>query len=119
MLHPQDRDRETFLTLNATFASTYETGRGCHRDKEAAAQSQSSKETGESAAASKVSEADKIVMDTKQKIADGSTPPLGVSASNSGRGYDAVGSEEADFIPTALDGTLEEEPSFPVPLCVA
>lgn len=80
-------------------------------DKEAAAQSQSSKETGESAAASKVSEADKIVMDTKQKIADGSTPPLGVSASNSGRGYDAVGSEEADFIPTALDGTLEEEPS--------
>ncbi|UNI17234.1 Protein-serine/threonine phosphatase [Purpureocillium takamizusanense] len=79
-------------------------------DKEAASQNQSSKETGETAAASLVSEADKIVMDTKQKIADGSTPPLGVSASNSGRGYDAVGSEEADFVPTTLDGTLEEEP---------
>ncbi|KAJ6439910.1 protein phosphatase 2C [Purpureocillium lavendulum] len=80
-------------------------------DKEAAAQSQTAKETGETDPASKVSEADKIVMDTKQKIAEGSTPALGVSASNSGRGYDAVGPDEANFAPTTLDGTLEEEPA--------
>lgn len=58
----------------------------------------------------KVSEVEKIVMDTKQKIADGSSVAVGVSASNSGRGYDHVVADGADFPHTALDGTVEEEP---------
>lgn len=80
-------------------------------DKDAAAQSQGAKDSSaEADAASRVSEVEKIVMDTKQKIADGSTPALGVSASNSGRGYDAGSADEGDFVPTALDGAVEEEP---------
>ncbi|KAF6812635.1 protein phosphatase [Colletotrichum sojae] len=58
----------------------------------------------------KVSEAEKIVRDTKQKIADGGTPAIGVSASNSGRGHDPAAIDNGDFKPTTLDGTLEEEP---------
>ncbi|KAK5994550.1 Protein phosphatase 2C-like protein [Cladobotryum mycophilum] len=61
--------------------------------------------------ASRVSEADKIVMDTRQKIAEGITPAMGVSASNSGRGYETVSAQEGEFVPTLLDGTVEEEPS--------
>ncbi|TQS32272.1 hypothetical protein Golomagni_07419, partial [Golovinomyces magnicellulatus] len=38
---------------------------------------------------SKTSEVDRIVMDTKQSIAEGKTPAVGVSATNNGRGYDA------------------------------
>ena len=38
----------------------------------------------------KISEADRLVNATKQKIADGETPAVGVSASNSGRGHDLV-----------------------------
>jgi protein phosphatase PTC1 len=59
----------------------------------------------------KVSEADKIVSSTKQRIAEGGTPALGVSASNSGRGHDPIPiSESEKFKPTALQGTVEEEP---------
>jgi protein phosphatase PTC1 len=64
-------------------------------------------------AGGKASEADKIVRDTKQKIADGVTPAIGVSASNSGRGHDPKPIEEGGFKPTALDGSVEEEPSSP------
>lgn len=75
-------------------------------DKDAASQGRDAKDgvaepDGPSAM---VSEVDKIVMDTKQKNSDGSAPAVGVSASNSGRGYETV-------VPTALDGTLEEEPA--------
>lgn len=74
-------------------------------DKEALARSQASQDAEPEAnhgAASKVSEADKIVMDTKQKIADGQTPAVGVSASNS--------ANEGDFVPTTLSDALVEEP---------
>ena len=67
----------------------------------------------EAGSGSKQSEADKIVNDVKQKIAEGDTPAIGVSASNSGRGHDAVAppppTEEA-FKPTAIEGSVEEEP---------
>lgn len=56
----------------------------------------------------KTSEVDKIVMDTKQSIAEGKTPAIGVSATNNGRGYDAPAE---DFVPTLLEGAVEEEPS--------
>jgi protein phosphatase PTC1 len=82
-------------------------------DKEALAQSQASQDADPEAnhgAVSKVSEADKIVMDTKQKIADGQTPAVGVSASNSGRGYDNSSANERDFVPTTLSDALVEEP---------
>ncbi|KND90740.1 Protein phosphatase 2C [Tolypocladium ophioglossoides CBS 100239] len=81
-------------------------------DKQAGAQSQNGKDGGTDpdAAPAKVSEVDKIVMDTKQKIADGSAPAVGISASNSGRGYEPIGADDGDFVPTALDGTVEEEP---------
>lgn len=65
----------------------------------------------EGASTAKVSEADKIVLQTKQKIADGSTPAVGVSASNSGRGHDPVPIEEVEFVPTLLEGSVEEEPT--------
>ena len=59
----------------------------------------------------KVSEVDKLVSETKQKIADGRNPAVGVSPSNSGRGHDPI-PVESDFVPTTLDGAvLEEEPS--------
>jgi protein phosphatase PTC1 len=63
-----------------------------------------------------VSEADKIVRDTKQKIAEGGIPAVGVSPSNSGRGRDrdrdaaSLHATESAFKPTALDGSVEEEP---------
>ncbi|KAJ6785902.1 hypothetical protein PWT90_05543 [Aphanocladium album] len=57
----------------------------------------------------KTTEAEKIVSDIKQKIADGSTAPIGVSATNSGRGYDATGAPDEEFVPTTLDETVVEE----------
>ncbi|KAI0123910.1 protein phosphatase 2C [Xylariales sp. AK1849] len=61
----------------------------------------------------KVSEADKIVSSTKQKIAEGGTPALGVSASNSGRGHDPMPISDGEtFKPTALKGPVEEEPGL-------
>lgn len=83
-------------------------------DKAAVADSLSSKEVGVEADASttKVSEADKIVAETKQQIAEGNVSSVGVSASNSGRGHDAVPVESTqEFVPTTLDGKLEEEPA--------
>lgn len=83
-------------------------------DKEALAQSQTRSDPEPEAnngAAAKVSEADKIIMDTKQKIADGTTPAVGVSASNSGRGYDSASPQEEGFVPTNLDDALVEEPA--------
>ena len=64
-------------------------------------------------AGGKVSEADKIVTSTKQMIAEGGTQPVGVSASNSGRGHDPVAIDDADasFKPTMINGPVEEEPS--------
>ncbi|PNP56759.1 hypothetical protein THARTR1_03455 [Trichoderma harzianum] len=85
-------------------------------DKEALAQSQTNPARSDTEAESnngttaKVSEADKIIMDTKQKIAEGKTPAVGVSASNSGRGYDAVPVQEEGFVPTSLSDALVEEP---------
>lgn len=61
----------------------------------------------------KVSEAEKIVSTTKQKITEGIAPAVGVSASNSGRGHDPVPLEDGDnsFTPTAIEGPVEEEPA--------
>ncbi|KAL0931386.1 protein phosphatase [Colletotrichum truncatum] len=85
-------------------------------DKAALLESQNDKESSMGverppASAAKVSEAEKIVQDTKKKIADGGTPAIGVSASNSGRGHDPASIDNGDFKPTTLDGTLEEEPA--------
>ncbi|KAH9903541.1 PP2C-domain-containing protein [Xylariomycetidae sp. FL2044] len=67
------------------------------------------------AVTSKVSEADRIVSSTKQKIADGDTPAVGVSASNSGKGHDPVPIDDAEaFKPTIIKGPVEEEPNTPV-----
>lgn len=83
-------------------------------DKEALLQSQSHEDVGvETEKGPKgVSEVDKIVKEVKQKIADGSTPAVGVSASNSGRGRDPIAVEEKEeFVPTTLDdAVVEEEP---------
>jgi protein phosphatase PTC1 len=80
-------------------------------DKDGLVQSQNNKDVGvETESGLKaVSEVDKIVQETKQKIAEGSAPAVGVSASNSGRGHDSLAGEE--FVPTTLDGTVEEEPT--------
>ena len=61
----------------------------------------------------KVSEAEKIVSTTKQKIAEGGAPAVGVSASNSGRGHDLAPLQDGDksFTPTLIEGAVEEEPS--------
>jgi protein phosphatase PTC1 len=83
--------------------------------KEALIENQQSKDIGvegdQSIGGGKVSEAEKIVRDTKQSIAEGATPAVGVSASNSGRGHDLAAVDKATFKPTALDGSVEEEPS--------
>ncbi|KAI1768974.1 PP2C-domain-containing protein [Hypoxylon sp. FL1150] len=87
-------------------------------DKAALLENQHNKENpigveGDTTSASgKVSEADKIVSATKQKIADGDTPAVGISASNSGRGHDPIPIEDGDaFKPTIIEGPVEEEPS--------
>ncbi|KAI1484225.1 PP2C-domain-containing protein [Daldinia eschscholtzii] len=65
-----------------------------------------------SGAAGKISEADRIVNSTKQKIAEGDTPAIGISASNSGRGHDLAPIEDGDaFKPTLIEGPVEEEPA--------
>ncbi|KAI1321265.1 protein serine/threonine phosphatase 2C [Xylariaceae sp. FL0255] len=66
----------------------------------------------ESSAVGKISEAEKIVNSTKQKIAEGDTPAVGVSASNSGQGRDPDPIEDAEaFRPTIIEGSVEEEPA--------
>lgn len=63
----------------------------------------------------KVSEAEKIVSSTKQKIAEGDAPAVGVSASNSGRGRDPTPIDEGDtFKPTIIKESVEEEPASTV-----
>ncbi|OAA41017.1 Protein phosphatase 2C [Metarhizium rileyi] len=57
----------------------------------------------------RVSEAEKIVLETKQAIAEGTMPAVGVSASNSGRGHDTLPTDGGDFIVTTLDDSVEEE----------
>ncbi|KAI1500415.1 phosphatase 2C-like domain-containing protein [Biscogniauxia marginata] len=62
--------------------------------------------------AGKVSEAEKIVTSTKQKIAEGDAPAVGVSASNSGRGHDPIPIDDSEtFKPTIIEGSVEEEPA--------
>lgn len=62
-------------------------------------------------AASQVSEADKIVSETKQKIAEGSTPAVGVSASSNASNSDPpIAVQEGEFVPTSLDEAVVEEP---------
>jgi len=84
-------------------------------DKAALMEHQTNKDVGvetEGASNKKVSEADKIVAETRQKILDGHASDVGVSASNSGRGHDPVAVEhEGTFVPTTLSDRLEEEPS--------
>ncbi|KFH43922.1 Protein phosphatase 2C-like protein [Hapsidospora chrysogenum ATCC 11550] len=102
-------------------------------EKEATIQSQNNRDVGvetdnnnnssSSNGSTKVSEVDKLLNETKQKIADGSAPAVGISPSNSGRGHDPIpvnsnsnssssSNEEGEFVPTSLDGAvLEEEPS--------
>jgi protein phosphatase PTC1 len=89
-------------------------------DKDALVESQKAKvgvEGDTGGVASKLSEAEKIVSSTKQKIADGEVSGVGVSASNSGRGYDpsegqpgAPAGESMNFTPTVIQGSVEEEP---------
>ncbi|GAP89734.1 putative protein phosphatase 2C [Rosellinia necatrix] len=60
----------------------------------------------------KISEAEKIVSSTKQKIAEGDAPAVGVSASNSGRGRDPTPVDQGDtFKPTVIKESVEEEPT--------
>lgn len=85
-------------------------------DKQGTLDQQSSKEIGvegDSASASgKLSEAEKIINETKAKIAEGNTPAVGISASNFGHGRDPAKLEaEADFTPTAIEGSVEEASS--------
>ena len=81
-------------------------------DKEAIAQSQQNNEIGlETQGTSQVSEADKIINEIQQKIADGTVAPTGISASNSGRGHDPIAAKEGEFVPTSLGhAVMEEEP---------
>ncbi|KAK4044663.1 phosphatase 2C-like domain-containing protein [Parachaetomium inaequale] len=87
-------------------------------DKQALLENQNNKEKaigveGDATAVSgKVSEAEKIVKTTQAKIAEGGSSPVGVSASNSGKGHDPAAAEDGDkgFIPTVIEGPVEEEP---------
>jgi len=58
------------------------------------------------------SEVERIVGSTRQKIAEGCTPAVGVSASNSGKGHGPTSIDGADatFTPTVIEGPVEEEP---------
>jgi len=84
-------------------------------DKEAVLEKQSNKigVEGDPPASSGISEVEKIIVTTKQKIAEGDVPAVGVSASNSGRGHDPATLEggDASFTPTIIEGSVEEEPS--------
>lgn len=68
------------------------------------------------AATGKVSESEKILSSTRQKIADGGNPAIGISASNSGRGHDPIpvtNDNPETFTPTTLDSAVEEEAANP------
>jgi protein phosphatase PTC1 len=82
-------------------------------EKDATLQSLREKDTGieTERGTAKISEADKLVSETKQNIEQGTNPAIGVSASNSGRGHDPVSLEDGSetFVPTTLDGAVAEE----------
>jgi protein phosphatase PTC1 len=89
-------------------------------DKQALLENQTNKDKaigveGDTAAVpGQVSEAEKILSATKAKIAEGGSEAVGVSASNSGKGHDPVPVEDGDaagFVPTVLEGPVEEEPA--------
>ncbi|RDA94510.1 hypothetical protein CP533_2718 [Ophiocordyceps camponoti-saundersi (nom. inval.)] len=82
-------------------------------DKETGPQNVDAKNpSGESdGTAAKVGEVEKIVTATKQKIADGSLPAVGVSARSNSQGSNEITSPcDGEFVPTTLEETLEEEP---------
>lgn len=87
-------------------------------DKQGAIETQTNRNSaigveGDASAMGKVSEVEKIIGATKQKIAEGDVPAVGVSASNSGLGHDPVLPEgtETPFTPTIIKGSVEEEPA--------
>ncbi|KAK4169388.1 putative phosphatase 2C-like protein 1 PP2C1 [Cladorrhinum sp. PSN259] len=70
-----------------------------------------------SSADGKISEVEKIVSETKAKIADGNASAVGVSASNSGKGHDLVApagstNEDRTATTTELGSVVEEEPEM-------
>ncbi|KAK7937830.1 protein phosphatase 2C isoform beta [Apiospora aurea] len=80
------------------------------KDKSLGVEGESNAPTG------KVSESEKILSSTKQKIADGGNPAIGISASNSGRGHDPIpvsNDNPEAFTPTTLDSAVEEETPIP------
>ncbi|KAK8091875.1 hypothetical protein PG997_002236 [Apiospora hydei] len=80
------------------------------KDKSLGVEGESNAPTG------KVSESEKILSSTKQKIADGGNPAIGISASNSGRGHDpipVINDNPEAFTPTTLDSAVEEEAPIP------
>ncbi|EAA27462.1 hypothetical protein GE21DRAFT_4762 [Neurospora crassa] len=88
-------------------------------DKQALLENQNNKDSAigvegdATTAAGTVTESEKIVTATKQKIAEGSTPAVGISASNFGRGHDPTPLEDGEkkpFVPTTIEGSVEEEP---------
>ncbi|KAK4186832.1 protein phosphatase 2C 1 [Podospora australis] len=71
-------------------------------------------------ASGKVSEVEKILSETKAKIAEGNTPAVGVSASNFGKGHDPAPLEDGDkdmtgFTPPTIAESVEEEPEITKP----
>lgn len=88
-------------------------------DQQAALESQTNKDKaigveGDSPAASgRVSEAEKIVNETRSKIAESGTSAVGVSACNSGRSHEPAPPADGDagFTPTVIEGPVEEEPN--------
>ena len=88
-------------------------------DKQALLENQNNKEKaigveGDATTVSgKVSEAEKILKATQAKIAEAGAEPVGVSASNSGKGHDPSQAEDGDkgFVPTVIEGPVEEEPA--------
>lgn len=88
-------------------------------DKEALLEHQNNKDKaigveGDPATASgKVSEVEKILKNAQAKAAEDGGPSVGISASNSGKGHDPLAAEEAsaEFVPTVIQGPVEEEPA--------
>ncbi|KAK4140527.1 phosphatase 2C-like domain-containing protein [Dichotomopilus funicola] len=82
--------------------------------------------TGTASGHTGISETEKILKSTQASIADGRSSPMGVSASNSGKGHDlsgppasvptsapvaGEGEGQAGFVPTLIEGSVEEEPA--------
>ncbi|AEO57907.1 hypothetical protein MYCTH_2304655 [Thermothelomyces thermophilus ATCC 42464] len=88
-------------------------------DKQALLENQNNKEKAigvegdPSTASGKVSEVEKILKNAQAKVAEDGSPSVGVSASNSGKGHDPSTAEDgnAGFVPTVIQGPVEEEPA--------